>query len=80
MKKKNWSSLMLFNNSHPDCRKLNVKSINEGVALDLHQFKWSKNVGSLPMEYNFLVGEYQNIENAKALHYTNGLLEDLCIT
>ena len=78
--KKNWYSLMLFNNSHPDCRKLNVKSINEGVALDLHQFKWSKNVGSLPMEYNFLVGEYQNIENAKALHYTNGLPEDLCIT
>ena len=26
-------------------------------------------------EYNFLVGEYQNIENAKALHYTNGLPE-----
>ena len=41
---------MLFNNSHPDCRKLNVKSINE-VALDLHQFKWSKNVGSL---YNII--------------------------
>ena len=44
---------MLFNNSHPDCRKLNVKSINEGVALDLHQFKWSKNVGSLPMNIIF---------------------------
>ena len=26
--KKNWSSLMLFNNSHPDCRKLNVNPKN----------------------------------------------------
>ena len=77
--KKNWSSLMLFNNSHPDCKKLNVKSVNEDVALNLHQFKWTDNVGSIPLEYNFLVGEYDNIETAKALHYTNGYPEDLCI-
>jgi len=25
------------------------------------------------LEYNFLVGEYENDKNAKALHYTNGL-------
>ncbi len=77
-RKKNWSSLMLFNNSHPDCKKLSVESVNEDVALDLHQFKWTNNVGSIPLEYNFLVGEYDNIETAKALHYTNGFSEDLC--
>lgn len=77
---KNWSSLMLFNNSHSDCKKLNIKYVNEAVALDLHQFKWTNSVGSIPLEYNFLVGEYQNdSENAKALHYTNGLPENLCI-
>jgi hypothetical protein len=77
--KKNWSSLMLFNNSHPDCKKLDIKFVNEGIALDLHQFNWTKNVGSIPLEYNFLVGEYDDIENAKALHYTNGYPEELCI-
>lgn len=77
--KKNWSSLMLFNNSHPDCKKLDIKFVNEGIALDLHQFNWTKNVGSIPLEYNFLVGEYDDIENPKALHYTNGYPEDLCI-
>ena len=70
---------MLFNNSHPDCKKLDIKFVNEEIALDLHQFNWTKNVGSIPLEYNFLVGEYENIENAKALHYTNGYPEDLCI-
>tara|TARA_B100000029_G_scaffold508456_1_gene595348 strand:+ start:1218 stop:1817 length:600 start_codon:yes stop_codon:yes gene_type:complete len=77
--KKNWSSLMLFNNSHPDCKKLDIKYVNESMALDLHQFKWTDNVGSIPLEYNFLVGEYENEKNAKALHYTNGFPEDLCI-
>ena len=78
--KKNWSSLMLFNNSHIDCKNLNIKYVNEGVALDMHQFKWTENVGSLPIEYNFLVDEYQDQTNAKALHYTNGFPENLCIT
>jgi len=71
--RKNWSSLMLFNNSHPDCQKLTDDRVQQGVALDLHQFKWTDNVGSLPREYNFLVGEYKFDETAKALHYTNGL-------
>ena len=70
---------MLFNNSHPDCKKLDIKYVNESMALDLHQFKWTDNVGSIPLEYNFLVGEYENEKNAKALHYTNGFPEDLCI-
>jgi len=72
--KKNWSSLMLFNNSHDDCKKLSLDYVNSGIALDMHQFRWTNSVGSLPLEYNFLVGEYQkNQEEAKALHFTNGL-------
>lgn len=71
--KKNWSSLMLFNNSHVDCKKLDIQFVNEELALALHQFQWTKSIGSLPLEYNFLVGEYENDKNAKALHYTNGL-------
>ena len=70
--RKNWSSLMLFNNSHSDCRKLSVRMINSIQPLWLHQFKWTSSIGSIPLEYNHLVGEYDNIEEAKALHYTNG--------
>jgi len=70
--KKNWSSLMMFNNSHQDCKKLTSEYVNSIHPLSLHQFEWTSSYGSIPLEYNHLVGEYDNIENAKALHYTNG--------
>ena len=70
--KKNWSSLMMFNNSHKDCKKLTSEYVNSIHPLSLHQFEWTSSYGSIPLEYNHLVGEYDNIENAKALHYTNG--------
>ena len=71
-KRKNWSSLMLFNNSHQDCKKLVPQIVNTIQPLWLHQFEWTLSIGSIPLEYNHLVGEYEDIEQAKALHYTNG--------
>ena len=43
-------------------------------GLDLHQFKWITNdqLGSLPLEWNWLVGEYPDNPDAKILHYTLG--------
>jgi len=44
-------------------------------GLDLHQFTWLKegqSIGSLPIEYNWLVGEYEPNHQAKIYHYTRG--------
>ena len=39
--KKNWSSLMMFNNSHQDCKKLTSEYVNSIHPLSLHQFEWT---------------------------------------
>ena len=70
--RKNCSSLMMFNNMHQDCKKLDVKAVNEQEGLWLHQFEWTDSVGIIPLSYNFLVDEYEPYENIKALHFTNG--------
>ncbi|RLI47397.1 glycosyltransferase, partial [Candidatus Bathyarchaeota archaeon] len=38
--RKNWSSCMLFNCSHPDCKNLSVDSVNKSSPAYLHQMKW----------------------------------------
>ena len=72
--KKNWSSVMLFNNDK--CRSLTPKVVNNKSGIYLHQFKWLNNdneIGSIPLEWNFLVGE-ENYTNKipKLIHYTLG--------
>jgi hypothetical protein len=68
---KNWSSVMLFDNDA--CRRLTPAYVNTATGLDLHRFHWTRRpVGSLPLEWNWLVGEYEPNPNAKILHYTNG--------
>lgn len=73
--RKNWSSLMLFNNSHPDLRKLTPDFINQGeyTGLELHQFWWLPDaaIGSIPLDWNCLDG-YYHLERPKAIHYTDG--------
>lgn len=69
--KKNWSSLMIFNNEK--CRKLTPEYINSVTPSDLHQFVWADMVGSLPMEWNYLVSEdNQSKDYPKIVHFTNG--------
>ena len=63
---------MMFNNAHQDCKKLDVKTVNEKTGLWLHQFEWTENIGAIPLSYNFLVDEYESYEEIKALHFTNG--------
>ncbi len=70
--RKNWSSLMLFNNN--DFKGvLTKKYLDNASPADLHQFKWccDKCMAELPKTYNCLVGHYK-CDDAKALHYTNG--------
>lgn len=71
--RKNWSSVMVFNNRL--CQKLTLDYVNEAHGLDLHQFKWCKDdqIASLPKEWNWLVGEDGYEEGKpKLIHYTKG--------
>jgi hypothetical protein len=71
--KKNWSSVMLFNNAR--CRALTPEFVNTATGLELHQFKWladDAEIGALPLEWNWLVGEYPMNAHAKIAHFTRG--------
>jgi len=71
--KKNWSSVVLFNNKQ--CKALTPDYVNTATGLELHQFKWLNDddkIGSLPLEWNWLVGEYPRDDAAKNVHFTLG--------
>ena len=73
--KKNWSSVMVFNNAL--CKNLTPKVVNEASGLYLHQFKWLADdsmIGSLDNRWNHLVSEDGQcpIDEAKILHFTLG--------
>ena len=71
--KKNWSSFMLMNCKK--CTTLTPDYVNKASGLELHQFKWLETeelIGGLPLEWNWLVGEYEHKEDVKNVHYTEG--------
>jgi hypothetical protein len=71
--KKNWSSFMLMNCKK--CTQLTPNYVNRASGLELHQFKWLEGdhlIGELPLEWNWLVGEYKYKEDVKNVHYTKG--------
>lgn len=70
--RKNWSSLMIFNNER--CKALTADYVNSASGLDLHRFTWLDDalIGSLPLEWNWLVEEYPYRADAKIVHYTLG--------
>ena len=71
--KKNWSSFMLMNCSK--CSSLTPDYVNRASGLELHQFKWLEGdhlIGDLPLEWNWLVGEYEHKDDVKNVHYTKG--------
>ncbi len=71
--KKNWSSVMLFNNAK--CRALTPEFVNTASGLELHQFKWLGDdglIGELPSGWNHLVGYDEPSEKAANVHYTSG--------
>lgn len=71
--KKNWSSVMLFNNAR--CRALTPETVNTASGLELHQFKWLGNdelIGALPDRWNHLVGYNAPRKDAALVHYTLG--------
>lgn len=71
--KKNWSSVMMFNNAK--CKALTPDYVNTATGLELHQFKWLENddlIGEIPARWNHLVGYSEPDANAALIHYTLG--------
>jgi hypothetical protein len=71
--KKNWSSVMLFNNAR--CKALSLEHVNSASGLNLHQFQWlpdEAEVGPLPAEWNHLVGYDPSRSVVANAHFTVG--------
>ena len=75
--RKNWSSVVLWNCTHPSNEKISVDSVNnpnyDGAFF--HRFSWLKDeeIGELPCDWNWLVGWYKNGDGTpRAIHYTEG--------
>ncbi len=73
--RKNWSSFIAFNGAHPAVKALTPAVVNSAEPAYLHRFTWAddKDIGTLDLGWNFLVGEYPKPKAApNAIHYTNG--------
>jgi len=75
--RKNWSSVMLFNCSHPSNKILTKDLVNDETkdGAYFHRFSWleDKEIGTLHHEWNYLVGHhYLHDGPPKLIHYTEG--------
>lgn len=73
--KKNWSSVMLFNNAR--CTTLTPDYVNTASGLELHQFKWLEDdglIGEIPHRWGHLVDYDPDVpaDQISLLHYTIG--------
>jgi len=74
--RKNWSSMVLWNCSHPANKKIDINMVNNETGKFLHRFGWleDKLIGNLDYKWNWLVGWYAETSNNKpeAIHFTEG--------
>jgi len=74
--RKNWSSFIFWNCDHVKCKAITPDVVNTQTPAYLHRFTWldDKEIGSLSIQWNWLVGYYQASDRfkPKALHYTDG--------
>ena len=57
--RKQWSAVTIWNCDDVSNRNLTRGTVSQSSPSYLHQFKWLKDeeIGSIPLEYNYLVGE-----------------------
>ena len=73
--RKNWSSVVLWNCSHPKHKTLTAEFVNQASGIDLHRFTWlsDEEIGDLGVKWNWLVGEYtEPPQDVKNVHWTVG--------
>lgn len=73
--KKNWSSVILFNNAR--CKALTPDYVSSASGLELHQFKWldgDDQIGEIEHRWNHLVDYDPATPSSELanLHYTSG--------
>jgi len=73
--RKNWSSLMMWNCGHESNRILTPEYIKQNPGSFLHRFGWldDEEIGSLPVQWNWLAQEYPYSKTVKLVHHTIGL-------
>lgn len=74
--RKNWSSFIAFNCSHPSNALLTPEVVNSQTGRWLHGFGWldDDEIGELPVTWNWLAGVTpQHYETPKAIHFTLGV-------
>jgi hypothetical protein len=75
-RRKNWSSLMMFNCSHDLNKQLTPKVVNTQTGRWLHGFGWlpdkEADIGKIPEEWNWLDGHSPIELEAKNVHFTTG--------
>jgi hypothetical protein len=75
--RKNWSSLVLWNCSHPDNQQLTPDLIGTATPSHLHRFGWLRDeqLGSILKTWNWLIGNYDPLPNGQipdGIDFTNG--------
>lgn len=74
--RKNWSSLILFNASHPQVRRLTPEVVNRESGAYLHRFQWldDEAIGAVPETWNWLEGWSAKpaVGAPNVVHYTRG--------
>lgn len=77
--RKNWSSFVLWNCSHPANKKLTAERVNFMKGRDLHAFAWLRDdeIGALPFTYNYISGVSPKLARERGnmpdvIHYTEG--------
>ena len=91
--RKNWSSFILYNCSHPSTKKLTVEKVNNETGAYLHQFKWCEDdeIGSLDERLQatikinltqfIILGEDHGFLNGRMLNLQrNGLQKEMNIS
>lgn len=73
-RRKNWSSVMLWNCDHPAHYRISLAQLNQWPGELLHRFAWLREneIGALPAEWNWLVGEQEKPKEPKLAHFTLG--------
>jgi glycosyl transferase family 8 len=73
--RKNWSSMVLWNCGHPSNRIVNREFASSAGGKALHRFTWLRDeeIGSIPIAWNWLAGEYDYNPEAKLVHFTLGM-------
>lgn len=73
--RKNWSSVVLWDCSHPANKIVTPDYVNTASPMELHRFKWldDEQIGELDVRWNWLVGEYDEPPvDVKNVHWTVG--------